>query len=120
MMNLRRIFDNRIKRILNTKDIAIPIFNALNNRGENAFEEGELDNWGGHFGRGDDYHYHMIPLHLEELVGTNQPLAYGLDGFPIYGLTDNDLDQAFGRFDENGSYRSVSYTHLTLPTNREV
>ena len=83
----------------------IPIFNALNNRGENAFEKGELDNWGGHFGRGDDYHYHMIPLHLEELVGTNQPLAYGLDGFPIYGLTDSDLDQAFGRYDENGSYR---------------
>ena len=83
----------------------IPIFNALNNRGENAFEKGELDNWGGHFGRGDDYHYHMIPLHLEELVGINQPLAYGLDGFPIYGLTDSDLDQAFGRFDENGSYR---------------
>ena len=26
----------------------VPIFNVLNNRGENAYEKGELDNWGGH------------------------------------------------------------------------
>ena len=83
----------------------IPIFNAVNNRGVNAYEAGELDNWGGHFGKGDDYHYHMIPLHLEENVGTEQPLAYGLDGFPVYGLTNEILDKAFGRYDENGNYR---------------
>jgi len=83
----------------------IPIFNAVNNRGVNAYEAGELDNWGGHFGKGDDYHYHMISLHLEENVGTEQPLAYGLDGFPVYGLTNEILDKAFGRYDENGNYR---------------
>ena len=83
----------------------IPIFNVLNNRGENSYEKGELDNWGGHFGRGDDYHYHLIPTHLEDLVGTDQPLGYALDGYPIYGFTDNDLDVAFGRYDENGNYR---------------
>lgn len=82
----------------------VPIFNVLNNRGENAYEKGELDNWGGHFGRGDDYHYHMIPTHLEDIVGKNQPLAYGLDGFPVYGLTNEPLDNAFGRYDENGNY----------------
>ena len=82
----------------------VPIFNVLNNRGENAYEKGELDNWGGHFGRGDDYHYHMIPTHLEDIVGKNQPLAFGLDGFPVYGLTNEPLDNAFGRYDENGNY----------------
>ena len=49
----------------------VPIFNVLNNRSENAFLIGELDNWGGHFGRGDDYHYHMIPTHLEDEIGTD-------------------------------------------------
>ena len=83
----------------------IPIFNVLNNRGENAYEKGELDNWGGHFGRGDDYHYHMIPLHLQEIVGDDQPLAFGLDGYPVYGLTTENLDEAFGRYDSNGNYR---------------
>lgn len=34
----------------------VPIFNALNNRGVDSFAAGELDNWGGHCGRGDDYH----------------------------------------------------------------
>ena len=83
----------------------IPIFNVLNNRGENSYEKGELDNWGGHFGRGDDYHYHLIPTHLEDIVGSDQPLGYALDGYPIYGFTDNDLDKAFGRYDESGNYR---------------
>lgn len=83
----------------------IPIFNAVNNRGVNAYEAGELDNWGGHFGNGDDYHYHLIPTHLEETVGTEQPLAYALDGYPIYGYTDETLDNAFGRYDISGNYQ---------------
>ncbi|CAN0605454.1 unnamed protein product, partial [Ectocarpus sp. 12 AP-2014] len=47
----------------------IPIFNPLNNRGEDALSIGELDNWGGHCGRADDYHYHVPPTHLESVVG---------------------------------------------------
>jgi hypothetical protein len=41
----------------------IPIFNPQNNRGEVSYEIGELDEWGGHCGRADDYHYHIAPLH---------------------------------------------------------
>lgn len=40
----------------------VPIFNALNNRGDDAYLYGELDQWGGHAGRADDYHYHIAPL----------------------------------------------------------
>ena len=83
----------------------VPIFNAVNNRGVNAYEAGELDNWGGHFGKGDDYHYHLIPTHLEETIGTEQPLAYALDGYPIYGYTNEILDDAFGRYDNSGNYQ---------------
>ena len=57
----------------------IPIFNPQNNRGEVSAEIGELDQWGGHCGRADDYHYHAAPLHLQVAVGEGRPIAYALD-----------------------------------------
>jgi len=68
----------------------IPIFNPQNNRGEVSQEIGELDQWGGHCGRADDYHYHAAPLHLQTVVGKGLPIAFALDGYPIYGLTEPD------------------------------
>jgi hypothetical protein len=68
----------------------VPIFNPQNNRGEISQEIGELDQWGGHCGRADDYHYHATPFHLQEVAGKGQPLAFALDGYPIYGLTEPD------------------------------
>ena len=68
----------------------IPIFNPQNNRGEISAEIGELDKFGGHAGRADDYHYHAAPLHLQQYVGAGNPIAFALDGYPIYGLTEPD------------------------------
>lgn len=68
----------------------IPIFNLYNNRGENTNDIGELDQWGGHCGRADDYHYHFVPHHLADTVGDTAPLAFALDGYPIYGSTEPD------------------------------
>jgi phosphatidylethanolamine-binding protein (PEBP) family uncharacterized protein len=68
----------------------VPIFNPQNNRGEVSADIGELDEWGGHCGRADDYHYHAAPLHLQEAVGKGRPIAYALDGYAIYGLTEPD------------------------------
>ncbi len=66
----------------------IPIFNALNNRGADAFAIGELDEFGGHCGRADDYHYHTAPLALAKVLGPRAPLGFALDGFALYGLFD--------------------------------
>jgi phosphatidylethanolamine-binding protein (PEBP) family uncharacterized protein len=74
----------------------IPIFNPQNNRGEISAEIGELDEWGGHCGRADDYHYHAAPLHLQSVLGKALPIAYALDGYPIYGLTEPDGAQPAG------------------------
>lgn len=88
----------------------VPIFNALNNRGDDAFLAGELDDWGGHCGRADDYHYHVAPLHLQSIVGIKSPIAYALDGFPIYGNREIDgkpvskLDEFNGHFDSKKNY----------------
>ena len=83
----------------------IPIFNPLNNRGEDANAIGELDNWGGHCGRADDYHYHLAPTHLQAQVGADKPIAYALDGFPVYGETTAQLDEYLGRFNADSSYQ---------------
>ena len=88
----------------------VPIFNALNNRGDDALLAGELDDWGGHCGRADDYHYHIAPTHLQGILGKKVPIAYALDGFPIYGETEvdgkkvNGLDGFNGHFDSKKNY----------------
>jgi hypothetical protein len=82
----------------------IPIFNALNNRGEDANLIGELDKWGGHCGKADDYHYHLPPTHLSDIVGADNPIAYSLDGFPLFGKTNDALDENLGLLKKNGSY----------------
>lgn len=88
----------------------VPIFNALNNRGDDAFLVGELDNWGGHAGRADDYHYHVAPLHLQTAVGVAKPIAWALDGFALYGEAEPDgspvaeLDQYNGHIGADGRY----------------
>ena len=87
----------------------IPIFNALNNRGEDSYLIGELDNWGGHCGKGDDYHYHAAPLHLSTTSGL-KPIAFALDGFAVYGSKEPDgttmaaLDTCHGHVFANGVY----------------
>ncbi len=87
----------------------IPVFNALNNRGEDSYLIGELDQWGGHCGKADDYHYHVAPLHLAAVTGL-LPIAYALDGFPIYGSKEPDgssmqsLDTCHGHTGTNGLY----------------
>lgn len=92
----------------------VPIFNPIKNDGKtDTFLAGELDEFGGHCGRADDYHYHIAPVHLEKVVGKGNPIGYALDGFPLYGFTDatgkepKDLDAFNGRT-ENGAYRYYS------------
>ncbi|MFN7343757.1 MAG: YHYH protein, partial [bacterium] len=92
----------------------IPIFNPQNNRGEISYEIGELDEWGGHCGRADDYHYHIAPLHLQAQAGKGMPVAYALDGYPIYGLTEPDgspvanLDECHGHESPSGYHYHAS------------
>ncbi len=89
----------------------IPIFNPIKNDGRtDTYLAGELDVFGGHCGRADDYHYHVAPLHLVDVVGKENPIGYALDGFPLYGLTEPDgsaatgLDEFNGHKDKSGSY----------------
>jgi arylsulfatase A len=89
----------------------VPIFDPTTQSGRHdAHENGELDEFGGHAGRADDYHYHVAPFHLAEVVGEGSPIAFGLDGFPIYGKREPDgsamepLDAAHGHRHADGTY----------------
>lgn len=72
----------------------IAIFNPSNNGGNVSYEIGELDYYGGHCGLADDYHYHIIPTHLNTRfggpLGDDKPVAWALDGYPIYGFVEPD------------------------------
>ncbi len=78
----------------------VPIFNPIKNDGRtDTYLAGELDQFGGHCGRADDYHYHIAPTHLQSLVGKDKPVAYALDGYAIYGFNEPD-GSAPGKLDE--------------------
>lgn len=88
----------------------IPIFNPYTNTGVDALVDGQLDQWGGHSGRADDYHYHIAPLHLDAQTPEILPIAFALDGFAVYGSLEPDgkpmlaLDANHGHFDTKGIY----------------
>ncbi len=92
----------------------IPIFNYHTNTGVDSYIDGQLDNYGGHCGRADDYHYHIAPLHLYNHTTTNLPVAYGLDGYAVYGSVEPD-GTAMQTLDANHghSYGGVYHYHGT-------
>ncbi len=88
----------------------IPIFNPHTNTGVDAFLDGQLDVYGGHSGRADDYHYHIAPLHLYQQTLPTRPIAFALDGYAVYGAQEPEgtpmqpLDTNHGHFGQDGVY----------------
>ena len=89
----------------------VPIFNPIKNDGRtDTYLAGELDDYGGHCGRADDYHYHTAPLHLVDVVGVANPIGYALDGFALYGTLELDGSPVAGLDKFNGhSYKDSQY-----------
>lgn len=108
----------------------VPIFNPIKNDGKtDTLIAGELDEFGGHCGRADDYHYHTAPLHLQKTIGADKPIAYALDGYPIFGLNEIDgtvaknLDAFNGHADASGNYHyhaTKTYPYLNGGFHGEV
>jgi len=77
---------------------------------------GQLDNCGGHAGRGDDYHYHASPNCMIDSMtnaGDSTVIGWGYDGYPLYGnnnpdgsvIAEDDLDVCNGQLDDDFGYR---------------
>jgi len=87
----------------------VAIFNPYTNTGVDAFLDGQLDNFGGHCGRADDYHYHTAPLHLYSITSSTLPIAFALDGFAVYGNVEPDGTPMLALDANHGHYRSGIY-----------
>jgi Raf kinase inhibitor-like YbhB/YbcL family protein len=85
---------------------------------------GQLDNCGGHAGRGDDYHYHVAPTCMIDAMKnaeTNPIIGWAYDGYPIYAdknpdnspIAAGDLDLCNGQADSKFGYRY--HTSATPP-----
>ncbi|WDE05657.1 YHYH protein [Thalassomonas viridans] len=85
---------------------------------------GQLDNCGGHAGRGDDYHYHVAPNCMIDAMpnkADDTVIGWGYDGYPLYGNNNPDgsaieagtLDVCNGQADESFGYRY--HTSVTPP-----
>lgn len=110
--------ENRFRGAMALAVNGVPIFDPIKNDGRTDTNlAGELDDYGGHCGRADDYHYHLPPVHLAKIVGEDKPIAYALDGYPIYSYQSAEeeenqpkLDIHNGHKDKNGNY----HYHATL------
>ena len=90
----------------------------VSGRRPHTLDVGELDECGGHAGRGDDYHYHIAPKCLIVEMGRDKienqklPIGYAKDGFSIHALgwfdsandIEDKLDQCRGVIDSEGKY----------------
>lgn len=85
---------------------------------------GQLDNCGGHAGRGDDYHYHAAPnCMIDSMLNAADDaiIGWGYDGYPLYGnnnpdgstITEGELDVCNGQTDDDFGYRY--HTSTTAP-----
>lgn len=92
---------------------------------------GELDQCGGHAGQGEDYHYHYAPICMLDSHDLSRPIAFGLDGAPIFygtggtdyygrgrynninNLPNDELDECNALLQEDGSY--IHYTTAEAP-----
>ncbi len=77
---------------------------------------GQLDNCGGHAGRGDDYHYHATPnCMIDSMTNIDDDtiIGWGYDGYPLYGnnnpdgstINSGELDICNGQIDDDFGYR---------------
>ncbi|MEM9479859.1 MAG: YHYH protein [Verrucomicrobiota bacterium] len=110
----------------------VPIFNPIKQDGRtDTYLAGELDEFGGHAGRADDYHYHIAPWHLQEVVGDSAPIAFALDGYALFGTKEADgsavdvesLDEFNGHQHGDGPYHyhaSREYPYINGGFHGEV
>lgn len=77
---------------------------------------GQLDNCGGHAGRGDDYHYHARPTCMIDAISNKTDetiIGWMYDGYPLYdtknpdssSIASSDLDICNGQIDSTFGYR---------------
>lgn len=96
----------------------VPFYAPLTPDGQDVTQVERFDFANGHPDAQGAYHYHTNPILLQQSVGgsnVNAILGYAFDGFPIYGIADengappSDLDRFNGHEGAEGRY----HYHIT-------
>ncbi|MGY6647405.1 YHYH protein [Wenyingzhuangia sp. IMCC45574] len=101
----------------------IPLFNQYAAGGVALTREFQsFDQYNGHPANRGIYHYHIEPKYLTEQKGTDAFLGLLLDGFPVYGPTENgvavdgdDLDDYHGHFGPTPDFPAGIYHYHITP-----
>ena len=100
----------------------VPFFNQYAaGRAALTDEINGFDQYGGHPQQQGQYHYHLEPLYLTKNKGKDALLGFLLDGFPVYGPTENgktitskDLDAYHGHTHATADYpNGIYHYHVT-------
>ncbi|WP_428653334.1 YHYH protein [Runella sp.] len=100
----------------------VPFFNQYAaGRAALTDEVNGFDQYGGHPQQQGQYHYHVEPLYLTKNKGKDALLGFLLDGFPVYGPTENgktvtskDLDAFHGHSHATADYpNGIYHYHIT-------
>jgi hypothetical protein len=98
----------------------VPFFNQYAAGGVALGDEiNSFDQYNGHPAQGSDYHYHIEPLYLTSIKGSNALLGCLLDGFPVYGPIENNaavtgLDAYHGHSHATTEYPDgIYHYHIT-------
>jgi hypothetical protein len=100
----------------------IPFFNQYAAMGAALTNEiFGFDQYGGHPQQQGQYHYHVEPLYLTTKKGKDALMGFLLDGFPVYGPTENgktvtskDLDAYHGHSHATKEFpNGIYHYHIT-------
>lgn len=101
----------------------VPIFNqyAGPNNQPLTGEINSFDQYAGHPQATGLYHYHIEPTYITAENGKDALIGFLLDGFPVYGPTENgrtvsntDLDEYHGHFHATADYPDgIYHYHIT-------
>ncbi len=99
----------------------VPLYNQY--AGPNQPLAGEInsfDQYNGHPQQSGQYHYHVEPLYITSTTSKSGLVGFLLDGFPVYGPTENgktvasaDLDTYHGHSTATTEYPSGIYHYHT-------
>ncbi len=71
-----------------------------------------------HDGELFDIKHHLAPVHLEKTIGKGLPIAYALDGYPIFGYDEPDGSKVkrLDTFNRHEDDERRYHYHATKPT----
>ncbi|MGL1887908.1 MAG: YHYH protein [Reichenbachiella sp.] len=101
---------------------SVVFFNQEAAPGDDILEElNTFDQYEGH-PAGDIYHYHIEPVWLTSLKGSDAFLGFLMDGYPVYGthengveITNDDLDDYHGHFGVTADFaEGIYHYHVTV------